>query len=70
MSDGDMDVLRQVRKALDDIGESFAEIHTGKADYHKVEYQVFHLRKMIDEQPSRRNPWSAYRAMVEEEFDE
>ena len=58
-----MDVLRQVRKALDDIASSFQDNFPMKA-----EYQVYLLRSMIDEQPSRRKPWSHYRPRVDEEF--
>lgn len=61
----DIHMLKQMRKALNDIQESFT------ADKpHKAEYQLYVLRMMIDEQPSRRKPWFWYRGWIAEEFDE
>jgi hypothetical protein len=61
--DAPMDMIRQVRKALDDIAASYANNQPGRA-----EMQVFWLRKMIDQQPSRRKPWSHYRPAIDEEY--
>jgi hypothetical protein len=57
-----MDILKQIRKACNDIAESF---RTNKPS--RAEYQFFLLRKMIDE---RRHPWSHYQPQVDEEFGE
>lgn len=60
----DIHMLKQVRKALNDIQLSFTDDKP-----HKAEYQVYLLRTMIDEQPSRRKPWSTYQQLVIEEFE-
>ncbi len=60
-----MNMLKQVRKALNDIQAAFTGNHPNKA-----EYQVYLLRKMIDEEPSRQLPWSYYQPLVDEEFGE
>ena len=61
----DMYMLRQVRKALNDIELSFNTNRPARA-----EYQLYLLRTMVDEQPSRVKPWSTYQQLVLEEFDE
>ena len=61
----DISMLRQVRKAVNDIQESF---HVNSP--RRAEYQLYLLRTMIDEQPSRTKPWSTYQQLVLEEFDE
>jgi hypothetical protein len=61
----DMDLLKQVRKGLDDIRVTL----TGEADpSEKAVYQLDLLRKMIDAPPDRQHPWSYYRPQVDEEF--
>lgn len=61
----DIHMLKQVRKALNDIQESF-HINNPR----RAEYQVYLLRTMIGQQPSRTEPWSTYQQLVLEEFDE
>jgi hypothetical protein len=60
----DMHMLRQVRKALNDIEVSFKDGLSRRA-----EYQVYLLHTMVDEQPSRRKPWSTYQKLVIEECE-
>lgn len=60
----DIHMLKQVRKALTDIEASFAN------DKRKAGYQLYLLRKMIDQQPSRTEPWSTYQQLVLEEFED
>lgn len=57
-----MSMLRQVRKALNDIDASFTA-----GDSMRAEYQFQLLRKMIDD--DRRRPWSDWMQMAIEEFD-
>lgn len=68
-----MDMLKQVRRALDDIRQSLTDVEpyepTGIKVGEKAIYQIDLLRKMIDEQPSRQHPWSYYQPMVAEEFE-
>lgn len=59
-----MDMMHQVRKALNDIQHSFESNNAERA-----ELEVFWLRKMIDEQPSRHKPWSEYQLRIDEEFE-
>lgn len=58
-------LMKQARKALNDIAAAFNENNPTKA-----EYQVHLLRTMIDEQPSRRKPWRYYQRRVDEEFED
>lgn len=59
----DKALLRQIRKALDDIEESLRN-----DDLVKARYQESLLRKMIDDDRSR--PWAHWRPQVDEEFGE
>lgn len=61
----DISMLRQVRKAINDIGASLTNNQPRKA-----EYQLYLLRKMIDQQPSRTKPWSSFQQLVLEEFED
>lgn len=60
-----MDMMHQVRKALNDITTSFAD-----GDSDRAELQVHWLRRMIDEPTSRQKPWKDYRAMIDEEYEQ
>lgn len=64
----DMDMLKQVRKALNDIRATLATDGEAVCDPVKALYQLDLLREMIDAQPSTRQPWSFYRPRVDEEF--
>jgi hypothetical protein len=59
----DKALLRQIRKALDDI-----EVSLAAGDLDKARYQETLMRKMIDDDRSR--PWAHWRPQVEEEFGE
>lgn len=58
-----MNMMHEVRKALDDITKSFKNYQ-----YAKANMQAYLLRKMIDEQPSRQKPWSDYQGIIDEEW--
>jgi hypothetical protein len=63
MGKPDMDMMKQVRKALADIRESMMNVNTAQAIY-----QLDLLRKMIDTPPNRQQPWSHYQPLTDEEF--
>lgn len=76
----DAPILKQVRKALNDIDATMGSLTSKTVSPYnksyeinhlaqKAHYQLFLLRKMIDEQPSRRQPWSYYQPQVKEEFE-
>jgi hypothetical protein len=60
-----MDLLKQVRKGLDDIRATLTDESGGGE---KAVYQLDLLRKMIDAPPDRQHPWSYYQPQVDEEF--
>lgn len=57
-----VDMMRQVRKALTDIQQSFAD-----SDADRAEMEVYWLHRMIDATPS--HPWSHYQPMIDEEYE-
>ena len=61
-------MMKQVRKALDDIQQSINDDMNDDFVFTKAALQIYYLRKMIDEQPSRQKPWSHYQPMIDEEF--
>lgn len=65
----DMDLLKQVRKALRDIRTTLTDPHQKRADI-KAVYQIDCLRALLDTPPERREPWSYYAVRVDEEFEE
>lgn len=59
----DRALLRQIRKAMNEIQESLAS-----GDNDKAAYQMDLMRKMIDDDRSR--PWAHWKPLVDEEFGE
>jgi hypothetical protein len=72
----DMDVVRQVRKAVNDIRATVrllsATGHSGDAATiaRKASYQLDCLTEMLDLPPQRRQPWSYFQPRIAEEFGE
>jgi hypothetical protein len=72
----DMDLARQVRKAVNDIRATIrllsATEYSGDAATvaHKATYQLDCLTEMLDLPPRRRQPWSYFQPRVVEEFGE
>jgi len=68
MPEPDMDVLKQVRKALLDIRTTLTNPHE-KHSNEKAVYQVDCLWALLATPAERREPWSYYRARTDEEFE-
>jgi hypothetical protein len=72
----DMDITRQVRKAVNDIRATLEPFcGTEHSDgvstaARKAAYQLDCLREMLDLPPQRRQPWSYFQPRVTEEFGE
>lgn len=58
-----MNMMREIRRALNDIQQSLNDVAVTK-----TALQVHYLRVMIDEQQSRQKPWSHYQEIIKEEF--
>lgn len=64
--DPDMNLPRQIRKAIADIKVTLESLDDPRAD--KARYQLDLLSEMVSQRPQRFQPWSYYRPRVQEEF--